>query len=57
MKVLYILRSEPDAIVQGLTQGIDRECDVTVSPIYQGETDWDALVDNIFSHDRVICWW
>lgn len=57
MKVLYVLRSEPDSTVQSLTRAIDRDCEVTAVPIYQEQTDWDALVDHIFAHDRVICWW
>ena len=25
--------------------------------IAQGEVDWEALVDQIFSHDKIIGWW
>lgn len=57
MKVLYILRSEPDPTVQALSRAIDKECEVTAVPVYQDPTDWDALVDIIFTHDKVICWW
>ena len=24
---------------------------------YQGNVDWAELVDEIFAHDKVICWW
>lgn len=57
MKVLYILKSEPDATVQALSRAIDRDCEVTVAPIFQNQTDWDALVELIFANDKVICWW
>lgn len=57
MKVLHILKSEPDATVQTLREAIDREATVSTVHLYQGETDWAGLVEAIFTSDRVICWW
>ncbi len=31
--------------------------ETSVVVLYETETDWDALVDDIFAHDKVICWW
>ena len=25
--------------------------------VFEREVDWDALVDDIFDHEKVICWW
>jgi len=57
MKVLHILRSEPDETVEKLSAAISKKNTATVVPLYQGNVDWQALVDDIFAHDKVICWW
>ena len=57
MKILHILRSEPDETVEKLSAALSRENTATVTPLYQGDVDWEALVDDIYSHDKVICWW
>lgn len=57
MKVLHILRSEPDETVEKLSRAVSSENTITVAPLYQGQVNWKALVDEIFTHDKVICWW
>ena len=58
MKLLHILRSEPDETVEKLINGLSEDNnDTTVKPLFQGDIDWSRLVDDIFSHDKVICWW
>lgn len=58
MKLLNILRSEPDETVEKLINGLAGDNDdTTVKPLFQGDIDWSRLVDDIFSHDKVICWW
>lgn len=57
MKVLHILRSEPDETVEKLSNAISKKNTATVVPLYQDNVDWSGLVDDIFAHDRVICWW
>ena len=56
MKVLHVLKSEPDAMVESF-MGAFSEDEVTTVPLYEGDVDWEALVDDIFSHDTIICWW
>jgi hypothetical protein len=61
-RILHILRSEPDAVVEKWVQRISGEDGVTVTSLYRDElsdipVDWHRLVDDIFAHDRVICWW
>ena len=58
MKILHILRSEPDETVEkliGEMSGDDDES--TVKSLYKKEIDWERLVDDIFSHEKIVCWW
>lgn len=57
MKVLQIFRTEPDDTVQNLSELVSMENDASAALLYQGEVDWPKLVDDIFAHDKVICWW
>jgi hypothetical protein len=56
MNVLHILKTEPDEIVVELMAAVADDQVETVA-LYQGDVDWDGLVDRIFAADRVICWW
>jgi len=56
MRVLNILRSEADETVKKLMQAFGGE-QSTIVPLYEGDVDWSKLVDDIFAHDKVICWW
>ena len=57
MKVLNILKSEPDETVGKLTEELSRMNETSVAVLYEGDVDWSALVDDIFAHEKVICWW
>ena len=57
MKLLHILRSEPDETIEKLINNLTENDEATVKPIFQGDVDWSRLVDDIFSHDKIICWW
>ncbi len=57
MKVLHILKSEPDETVEKLCGVVSSENDSSIVVLYENNVDWDALVDDIFIHDKVICWW
>lgn len=58
MKVLHLLRSEPDETVERLISVMaDDADDTTVKPLFKGDVDWSRLVDEIFSNDKVITWW
>ncbi|WP_022665021.1 hypothetical protein [Desulfospira joergensenii] len=56
MKTLHIYRTEPDETVKTLLPATaDRE-DKEVA-LYEPDLDWEALVEDIFSADKVISWW
>jgi hypothetical protein len=56
MKVLHILKSEPDEMIEAFLDAFVED-EVETVRLYDGEVDWAALVDQVFAHDKVICWW
>jgi uncharacterized membrane protein YvbJ len=57
MKILYILRSQPDVTVEKFMQTVTNGDQADVAALYQENMDWSKLVDDIFEHDKVISWW
>jgi hypothetical protein len=57
MKILHILRSEPDQMTRNLIlQSFENAQNIEI-PIYQKDVDYDKLVEEIFTSDKVVCWW
>lgn len=58
MKLLHIMKSEPDATTETLLRIVSEEAEeATRVSLYEGDPDYGTLIDLIFSHDRVISWW
>jgi uncharacterized membrane protein YvbJ len=57
MKILYLLRSQPDVTVEKFMQTITNGDQAKVTELYEDTIDWSQLVDDIFEHDKVISWW
>ena len=57
MKILHILRSEPDETVKQMMATITNGDYSKATPLYVGDVDWPKLVDDILSYDKVISWW
>ena len=57
MKILNILRSEPDETVEKLGEAVSKDNPSSVTMLYEDHVDWEGLVGDIFLHDKVICWW
>lgn len=57
MKILHILRSEPDDLVRLFIRGMSQAESPTEVPLYRGRVDYTQLVKDIFQSDKVICWW
>ena len=57
MKVLHILRTEPEETVEKFTHHLAEEHEMSVVALYEDAQDWGGLVDDIFAYDKVICWW
>ena len=56
MDTLHILRSEPDEATRELILTVDPGADQPVA-LYEEPVDYDRLIAEIFSHDRVVSWW
>ncbi len=62
-KILHILRSEPDETVASLVSAMGGDDGGTkvvclyLDSVSPAPVDWDRLLDDIFNHDQVICWW
>jgi hypothetical protein len=56
MQVLHVLRTRPDETVTALLRAFAGVEGKTLA-LFEGEVDWDALVDDIFASESVISWW
>jgi hypothetical protein len=57
MKILHILRSEPDEMTRNLIlQSFEAAQNIEIA-LYQENVNYDELVADIFSSDKVISWW
>ncbi len=55
MRVLYILRDEPDETVSKLIEFHGKDHEVNVVRLGE-DISYDELVDKIFQYDKVISW-
>lgn len=55
--MLHILRSVPDRGNQKMMAELSTDRDADVIKFYDAGMDWEEMVDAIFSHSRVVCWW
>jgi len=60
--ILHLLRSEPDETVKAVIEALGHDNGATVVSLYPDAiadtpVDWHRLIDDIFTHDSVICWW
>lgn len=56
MDVLHILRSEPDETTRTLIEVVSG-AETHSYALYEGEVDWNDLLDRIFEAPKVISWW
>ncbi|MFH1153307.1 MAG: hypothetical protein V1793_05780 [Pseudomonadota bacterium] len=56
MQILHILRSHPNEDVLALMKSFS-EMDGKTVALFEGDIDWDTLVDEIFASEKVISWW
>lgn len=61
-QTLHILRSEPDETVATFVSALGGDSTTTVVCLYsdgfsKAPVDWDRLLEDIFNHEQVICWW
>lgn len=56
MKILYLLTDGPDDLCQRIINAQSREHEVTVIDLSKREIPHEKIVDEIFTHDKVISW-
>ena len=57
MKILHVLKSEPDEIIKTLMGSFAESSEVQEFEMYKGDVDYDKLIKLVFDSDKVICWW
>lgn len=57
MKLLHVLKSEPDDTVKALMTAFSEGNDVRHFEMYKGDVDYDQLIELVFENDKTICWW
>ena len=57
MKLLHILKSEADHNTKTLMDTVSDGKETTTFPLYEGDPDYEKLIDLIFENDRVVSWW
>ena len=57
MKLLHVLKSEPDEVIKTLMNASSEGNDVQRFELFTKDADYDRLVELIFENDKVISWW
>ena len=57
MKILHILKSEPDQNSQNLMRLVNEGEEAAEFRLYEGNPDYEKLIDLIFENEKVISWW
>ena len=56
-KILHVYRSEPNDDVKKLVEILNRDREVQEFKLYEGDPNYDLLVEMIFAADQTISWW
>lgn len=56
MKILHIVKKEPNASTRTIIELHKIENDVTTIALYKGTISFDKLIAAVFASDRVFCW-
>lgn len=57
MKILHVLKSEPDNNTKTLMNLISEGEENTIFKLYDKAADYEKLIDLVFEHDKTISWW
>ena len=57
MKLLHVLRSEPNDEVRKLMRILSDETESAKFELYKKAVNYEKLIDLVFEHDRVVTWW
>ena len=57
MKLLNVYRNEPNDDTKKLVEIVSEGNEAESFTLYDGDPDYDKLVDMVFDADKTICWW
>lgn len=57
MKLLHVIKTKPDEVTEKLIALTSENEESTLYRLYEKDADYGALIDLVFSHDKVISWW
>jgi len=57
MKTLHILKTEPDSNTKILMDILSNGEEASVFKLYDGQADYERLIDLIFEQDKIVSWW
>lgn len=57
MKLLHILKSDPDENTRTFIEILSEGEEATEFSLYEEAADYGKLIDMIFEYDKVITWW
>ncbi|MCK4816611.1 hypothetical protein KA005_12650 [bacterium] len=57
MKILHILKTEPDKNVESLINIISQGEEASIFKLYDERVDYEKFIDLVFEHDKTISWW
>ena len=57
MKILNILKTEPDDVTKVLMDAVSKGEESTLFKLYEEDPDYGRLLDLVFESDRVVSWW
>jgi hypothetical protein len=56
MRILHILNDASTDLTKRIIAAQSNEHEVTVIELFSGNTSYETVIDDIFSHDRVVSW-
>lgn len=57
MGILHILRSAPDAATEKMMTELSNDQQAEIVKLYTQDVNWARVIDKIFAHHQVVCWW
>ena len=57
MKILHIMKTEPDNNTRELIDSMSQGEESTVFKMYGENVDYEKLIDLIFENDKTVSWW
>ena len=57
MKIVHVYRHAPNDDIKKLVEIVSEGNETDSFNLYDGEPDYDKLVDLILAADKTICWW